>query len=313
MMLRLALGVAATTGGAAAVSHVAPARAASPQFEGEQRIYFQLWNVGQQCSANPSCRDAATSYLTNTSSFAFQTSEAAVFATTNLLAANSEAVDLTQHGQLEGKSYQQVDGLCHGGQKFGSSAVSLTFRPGWSVLKKDSGCLSKEGVLEKTEPHAFVAALLKPPKANGMLGGIVKNCEAGVCMVALSVPKDGIAQGADKIAAVCGEARHQCAIALGDFGADTGSYHNPSKSVLGNWKQLIGDKSPQVYINGVVHANLASNIPGLGPGMNVGQGFPLAKQFGNGTKGGSASQAYLIDQLIPCKYPGFGANDGCKQ
>ena len=45
--------------------------------------------------------------------------------------------------------------------------------------------------------------------------------------------------------------------------------------------------------------------------MDVEQGFPLAKQYGNGTAGGSVSAAILMDQLIPCQYPGQFPSDGC--
>jgi hypothetical protein len=287
---------------------------------GMQRIYFQSWNVGNECSSTPGCREAATAYLANgtgANPLAFEPSEVAVFATIGLLAADSSAVDLSQYGYLKGKGYTQVDGLCHAG-KLGDDAVSLTFRPGFTVAKKDGGCLSKEGLLSKSKPHAFAVALVKPPRVNPSAsgsdkysGGIVKNCQAGVCMVAVNVPADGIAQGADKIAAVCGDARHHCTIGLGDFAAGSGG-HDGGSTVADHWKQLIGDTGNQkIFVTGPERANLASNIPGVGRGMNVGQGFPLAKQYGNGTAGGTVSQAELMDQLMPCQYPGAFVDDGC--
>ena len=47
--------------------------------------------------------------------------------------------------------------------------------------------------------------------------------------------------------------------------------------------------------------------------MDVGQGFPLAEQFGNGTASGNVSAAEEIDQLIPCQYPGAFGDVGCKK
>jgi hypothetical protein len=308
-MLRAAC-IAAT----AIASNAAPL--AAKNGEGMERIYFQSWNVGNECSSTPSCREAATAYLANgtgSNPMAFEPSEIAVFGTIGLLAADSTAVDLTQYGYLKGKGYTQVDGLCHAGHKLGNDAASLTFRPGFTVVKKGGGCLSKGGLLGTSKPHAFAVALVKPPKVNKInkinkyLGGIVKNCQEGVCMVAVNVPVDGVAQGADKIAAVCGDARHHCTVGLGDFAGSGGI-----TSIGYHWKQLIGDTGSQkVFVTGPDRANLVSNIPGVGRGMNIGQGFPLAKQFGNGTAGGTVSQAELMDQLLPCQFPGAFIYDGC--
>ena len=312
MLRRVALAAATA---AAAVDATPP----QPQDgAGMQRIYFQSWNVGAECSSTPGCREAATAYLANgtgANPMAFEPSEAAVFATIGLVAADSSAVDLTQHGYLKGKGYTQVDGLCRAG-KLGGDAASLTFRPGFTVVKKDGGCLSKEGLLSKSQPHAFAVALVKPPKVNPSgtgtskyFGGVVKSCPDGICMLAVSVPAGGVVQGADKVAAVCGQARHRCTVGLGDFGVASGS---DSATIADHWKQLTGDTgNSKIFVTGPDRANLASNIPGQGRGMNVGQGFPLAKQFGNGTTGGTTSSAELMDQLFPCQYPGAFVDDGC--
>ena len=186
-----------------------------------------------------------------------------IFATIRL-AQDSSAVDLTKFGYLVGKEFMQVDGMCHAGP-LSNDTVSLTLKKGWTLEGKDSGCLSKP----HTKAHVFAVALVTPPPANGMFGGTVKNCQEGMCMVALNVPVDGVAQGADKIAAVCGDARHHCTVALDDFGA---------KSIVDHWNQLTGDTVKKIFTNGPTRANIASNIIGMGPGMNVGQGFSLAKQ-----------------------------------
>jgi hypothetical protein len=302
---------------AAAVAAAKPAAAmpaAAAMEGGEQRIYFQSWNVGAECSSSPKCRQAATNYLANgtgANPMAFEPGEAAVFATIGLLAADSSAVDLSQHGYLKGKGYTQVSGLCRGG-KVGNDAASLTFKPGFTVLKKGGGCLSKEGPLRKSEPRAFTVALIKPPKVNGLYGGVVKNCQAGLCVIAANVPAGGVAQGADKIAAVCGEARHHCTVGLGDFGvANSGTN---SATIADHWKQLTGDTGDsKIHVTGPDRANFASNLPGQSQGMNVGQGFPLAKQFGNGKTGGTTSAAELMDVLFPCQYPGPFISGGCTQ
>lgn len=295
---------------AATIMHMTTGTQVAAAEEGEQRIYFQLWNVGRKCSSNSGCREAAIDYLTNSSSLAFQPSEAAIFATIGLVAENSDAVDLTRYNYLEGKNFTQVSGACRGvgvgASNSNSDAVSLTLRPEFTVLKQDSGCLSKKGALSRA--HAFAVALVKPPKVSGTFGGIVKGCEGGICMVAASMPEQGggVAEGAaaGQIARVCGEARHHCTIGLGDFGT--------SPAASGPWKQLIGDTGSQkLFVNGVERANMVSNLPGLGKGMDVQQGFPLRKQYGNGTAGGSVSAAILMDQLIPCQFPGSFGNDGC--
>ena len=86
----------------------------APKQSHTERIYFQAWNVGKTCGSGsiPGCRAAATSYLTNSSGFAFQTDSVAVFVTIGLSGPDGEPVDLTKLNVLAGKGYIRRSTAC---------------------------------------------------------------------------------------------------------------------------------------------------------------------------------------------------------
>lgn len=163
-----------------------------------ERIYFQSWNIGEQCSSNkiPGCRAAAIEYLTGkaTGPNGYGAGEIQVFVTAGLAEAGGEPVDLTTLGELKGKNFTQVDAVCRPGPLKGSESVSLTLYPGFDVVKTDGGCLG-----EKAESaRAFIAALVTPPTPLGgndprsMLGGEVKGCPKGICIIGMHAPDGAI-------------------------------------------------------------------------------------------------------------------------
>ena len=133
-----------------------------------------------------------------------------------------------------------------------------------------------------------------------------KGCPDGFCVLAVDAP-DGVAitLGSDKVAQVCGESRHVCTIAVGDFNT------SPAQTYVQRWVQLVGSGpagAPKLYKTGAAeHAIVLTNLD-AGGAMNVGQGYPLEKKFPNVT---GMRQAGLIDLLVPCQHPGPFPSDGC--
>eukprot|EP01043_Picozoa_sp_COSAG02_P093829 COSAG02_NODE_30320_length_553_cov_1.226872_1_plen_111_part_01 len=105
---------------------------------------------------------------------------------------NGEPVDLTTEGLLKGKNYSQVNGMCRPGLLHGSEGVSLTLMPGFTVHQSSGGCLGKES----TKARAFVAARVTPLAPKGMLGGEVKGCPRGLCVIGLHAPDGPITTSA---------------------------------------------------------------------------------------------------------------------
>ena len=111
-------------------------------------MYVQTWVVGQECGSDsiPGCQKAALDYLTNSSSFAFQSTSAAAFVTIGLGGADGEALDLASSGMLAGGGYTQVNSVCRPparGRKL-SESISLTFVKGFTAVKTSGGCLSAD-------------------------------------------------------------------------------------------------------------------------------------------------------------------------
>jgi hypothetical protein len=120
----------------------------------------------------------------------------------------------------------------------------------------------------------------------------------------LDAPPDGaaITEGAELVEKICGKARGICTIGVGDWNL------SPQRSIADRWKQLIGG-SPKLATTGASHAKVATNLATIG-GMNIDNGFPLQKQFGNIT---GEQQMVTIDLLVPCEHPGVFTDDGCLQ
>eukprot|EP01043_Picozoa_sp_COSAG02_P047939 COSAG02_NODE_4651_length_5132_cov_7.294854_3_plen_245_part_00 len=234
----------------------------------------------------------------------FSTEEVEIFVTGGLSTPSGEPVDLTAEGLLKGKNYTQVNGMCRPGPLHGSEGVSLTLRAGYTVHQSSGGCLGKE----KFNPRAFIAARVTPPAPNGQLGGEVKGCPRGLCIIGLHAPDGPIStSAADTVKQVCGEdLTSACTVAVGDFGAGPGaaSPANPqpnSKLVTHldeQFKQLGLGKF--VSTTGFAGAGCATNVVETGAGMDIGPGHPLLPRFGNITGQGPNG---VLDVLLPCAHP----------
>jgi hypothetical protein len=275
-----------------------------------ERIYFHTWSVGEACGSDkiPGCRDAAIDYLTNTSNMAFDPREIAIFVTVGLSTEGGEPVDLTTEGLLRGKNYTQANAVCRPGPLRQSEAAALTLMPGFTVVASGGGCLGEETLGHKTEARAFVAALVTTPPAKGMLGGEVKGCPKGLCIIGLASRGGSIASSAaDTVKKVCGEdVAASCTVAAGDFGAGEGqsSPTNPSTNpklgpnLNAQFHQLGIGKV--VSTQGFAGARAVTNVGDTGMGMDIGPGYPLRAQFGNVT---GQSPTGVLDVLLPCAYP----------
>jgi len=282
--------------------------------EGHQRIYFEAWNVGEACGSNSvaGCREAAVDYLTSTAGVyrGYSPTEFQVMVALGLLGDDGQAFDLTQQNYLKGKNYTHFGGVCNGYHKDQiPSAVSVTLLSGYQILSKGAGCLVAEKDSAKESPKGFAVALIKPPPPNGVFGGQVKFCPDGFCLVALNAPSGAaITAGSDVVAKVCGEARHVCTVAVGDFNV------SPEHSYEDRWAQLIGTPptgplggAPKLYKEGQTHAQTLTQLE-VGGAMNVGQGLPLRPPYNNVT---GMQAALLIDLLLPCQHPGTFGSQGC--
>lgn len=293
--------------GAAHVAHALP-QLGSVKMRPSERIYFHSWSVGEACGSDkiPGCRDAVTTYLTNSSNMAFATEEIAIFVTVGLSAAGGEPVDLTTQNKLKGKKYSQVNAVCRPGPLRESEAVSLTLMPGFTVADSGGGCLGTETPGHKSDARAFIAARVTPPKASGMLGGEVQGCPTGICLIGLHAPDGAIApSAAATVLKVCGAGlTPRCMVAVGDFGAEGGSA-NPMapdpklEAKLNKQFQQLG--IGKLYsTTGFAGSRVAMNVVNTGPGMNIEVGYPLKPVFGNVTGQGPAA---VLDVLLPCAYP----------
>ena len=122
--------------------------------------------------------------------------------------------------------------------------------------------------------------------------------------MALNAPKNGaaITAGSGGVAKVCGDIRHVCTVAVGDFNV------SPEQSYEDRWAQLIGPaEAPKLYSTGQPHAKLVTNLAIAGA-MQVGQGLPLPEPYTNVT---GMQPAMLMDTLLPCQHPGPFPKNGC--
>lgn len=277
---------------------------------GHQRIYFQTWNVGEVCGSNaePGCREAAIKYLSSTSVGA-EFNIATLF---GLLSDAGQPVDLTQYGVYKGKNYTQFGSVCSAsaGSTAPPSTVSITLGPGFQLLGKGAGCLVGNDATAVTAgaPKPFAVALVKPPPVHGLVGGEVKGCPNGFCLVAINAPYGPahLSAGADTLADVCGDTRHLCTVAVGDFNL------SPQQTYDQRWAELI-DKlpgaAPTLYKTGSLPHGVAVTNLAAGGAMNVGEGYPLTPRWGQNVTGMRPAQ--IIDLLLPCQHPGPFARDGC--
>ena len=206
------------------------------------------WNVHWQCGSNhlQGCRAAATKRLAELA----KSHSVDMVVAIELEHNDTEPIDLPSHGL--GTAWWQMNGSCPA-DKAGASgdALALAIHPafdtGWTPVVKsfsagnptyaiDGGCLGGDsGGSYNADARAFVVALLDPPEPS------VKGCEAGVCFIALHAPHIDITKGADKVARVCGESRHHCTVAVGDWNAPISKQSFCNFTVADRWSQLLGE------------------------------------------------------------------------
>lgn len=292
----------------AAAVHAAHAlpQLGSSHFSPSERIYFHSWTVGEQCSSKiPGCHAAAKEYLTNTRSFGYSSLDIQIFSTIGFSETSGEPVDLTTQGMLLKANYKQVGAVCRSGA--GSESVSLTVMPNFTIHESSGGCLGKG----TTAARAFIAARITVPAASGgMLGGAIKGCPKGLCVIGLHAPAaagDIAPSAAGLVRKVCGaDVVPACTVAVGEFGDVAGSINPTEPGYDPEFGAAINAQFSQMGLgkvlstHGVVGARAALNVPGTGPGMDIGPVAPLQKQFGNVT---GLSAASVMDVLLPCAHP----------
>ena len=202
------------------------------------------WNVHWQCGSDhlPGCREAATQKFVELS----KTHAADVIVAVELEHNDTAPIDLPSHLDASRGPWTQVNGSCPGAPGKTGDALALVLGPGWEVqaatqggtLLADGGCLGGDaGGVYKADARAFAVALVKP---SPFLWPGVDGCEMGICLIGLHAPHVDITEGAAKVAAVCGEARHQCTVAVGDWNAPFGKKFFCKYTVADRWLQLIG-------------------------------------------------------------------------
>ena len=205
------------------------------------------WNVHWQCGSDhiPRCRSAATSKIIELAA----KHAANVIVAVELEHNDTAPIDLPSHGLPTAyPRWAQVNGTCPGAPGKTGDALALVLGSDWELQQvyrngkyealADGGCLGGDaGGVYKADARAFAVALAKPPQPG------VKGCEKGVCLIGLHSPHIDITKGADKVAAVCGEARHKCTVAVGDWNAPFSKQPFCNYTVQDRWGQLLGAAS----------------------------------------------------------------------
>eukprot|EP01048_Picozoa_sp_COSAG05_P000978 COSAG05_NODE_31_length_28416_cov_170.150652_1_plen_1216_part_10 len=205
------------------------------------------WNVHWQCGSDhiPRCRSAATSKIIELAA----KHAANVIVAVELEHNDTAPIDLPSHGLPTAyPRWAQVNGTCPGAPGKTGDALALVLGSDWELQQvyrngkyealADGGCLGGDaGGVYKADARAFAVALAKPPQPG------VKGCEKGVCLIGLHSPHIDITKGADKVAAVCGEARHKCTVAVGDWNAPFSKQPFCDYTVQDRWGQLLGAAS----------------------------------------------------------------------
>ena len=187
------------------------------------------WNVHWQCGSNyiSGCREAATKQLLQLA----HEQNANVVVAVELEVSESQPIDLRSHGLASG--WAQINGSCSSHETSGGDAMALALGPGFGVLKSDGGCLGGHaGGAYRADSRAFAVALVTPPNP-------VAACP-NVCVIGLHSPHVDITLGGDKVAQVCGEARHRCTVAAGDWNAPASKQPFCNYTVAERWGQLVG-------------------------------------------------------------------------
>ena len=134
-------------------------------------------------------------------------------------------VDLPSTG-LAG--WLQVNGSCPGltPMDTGDALALAVDGAKWAIAAHGGGCLGGSTANGyKADARAFAVALATP--AAGWESAAVAGCPAGICLIALHSPHINITEGAATVAKVCGPARSQCTVAMGDVRADATSNRGP--------------------------------------------------------------------------------------
>lgn len=215
------------------------------------------WNIHWQCGSDhhmPGCREAATAKVVALA----KSHSVGMVVAVELEHNDSSPIDLPSHGLVTESypSWVQINGSCPGAGTAPGDTLALAFdrAKGWNPVKSYGGCLGGANggpdPWDKADARAFVVALLKAPTPG------VAGCEAGICVIALHSPHVKITEGADKVAEVCGEARHSCTVAVGDWNAPISKQTFCNYTVADRWGQLLGEPP-----SGAAKRTFTSNPP----------------------------------------------------
>jgi hypothetical protein len=169
--------------------------------------------------------------------------QADVVVAVELEATDTEPVDLVAGGL--GVHWKQVNGGCPpppGGHSGDALALVLDTRR-YTVEAGGGGCLGgKDGANYHADARAFAVARVTPvvPSQRALSG-----CKQ-LCLIGLHSPHIAITNGSQTVAQVCGDVRHACTIAAGDWNAPIAKHSFCNYTVADRWKQLVGGESPLV-------------------------------------------------------------------
>jgi len=219
----LSLVLTLLNGGAAAVPAVSTRQQPSS-------VAVLSWNVHWQCGSNyiHGCQANATARFLQLA----EERKANIVVAIELEATSSTPVDLPSHGF--GSGWTAVNGSCPGAAGKTGDALSINLKDeDYTVIAHGGGCLGgAAGGNYKADARAFAVALAKPTMP-------VAGC-AALCVIGLHSPHVAITEGNDTVASVCGDARHSCTIAAGDWNAPISRHDFCNYTVQDRWAQLVG-------------------------------------------------------------------------
>ena len=198
------------------------------------------WNTHWQCGSDhiPGCRASATNVLVELAA----NFSADVVVSVEMETSATAPLDFATSARL-GTAWTQVNGSCAGGEVGSGDAMALLLRSAsfGRVKASGGGCLGGDaGGVYKASARAFAVALVEPASPQRGVAG----CPDGLCIIGLHAPHIDITKGADVVASVCGEARHACTIAAGDWNAPVTRQSFCNYTLADRWSQLVGTVSP---------------------------------------------------------------------
>lgn len=202
------------------------------------RILILSWNVHWQCGSDyiKGCRANATERFIQLQ----QETRADVVLAVELEATDTQPVDLVAAGM--GDHWKQVSAGCAAvGTGSGDAIALLLDTAQYKVEASSGGCLGgKAGGPYKADARAFAVALVTPLQKK------VAGCKK-LCMVGVHSPHVAITNGSDTVAAVCGDVKDTCTVAVGDWNAPVSHQPFCNYTVADRWSQLVGGPASALY------------------------------------------------------------------